>query len=238
MLAGGRADVDDPVGVPDHVSSCSTTNSELPDALSGRARAAAPRCRPGAGPRTARRARRRRRTGSSGPASPAAAAAARRARASACCARARGSRGRGRAARAEPRATRSSAIRCGDHAPSPGASRARSFAQRAARRRRRAYGLQAAAARAACSGSGATASAMSRPANVTDSASRRSRLPWQSGQSALTMYCDDALLHQRALRVGERVQHVAPRAGEGAHVARLLLALAAPRRVSAGVKPA
>ena len=32
-------------------------------------------------------------------------------------------------------------------------------------------------------------SAMSRPANVTDSDSRRSRLPWQSGHSLLIMYC-------------------------------------------------
>ena len=31
---------------------------------------------------------------------------------------------------------------------------------------------------------------MSRPANFTDSDSRRSRLPWQSGHSVLTIYCE------------------------------------------------
>ena len=34
---------------------------------------------------------------------------------------------------------------------------------------------------------------MSKPANVTDSDSRRSRLPWQVGQSAAIMYCETRL---------------------------------------------
>ena len=66
-----------------------------------------------------------------------------------------------------------------------------------------------------CSGS-RDISAMSSPAKVTDSASGLSRLPWQTGQSALDMNCDTRRLHHRALGGGEGLQDVSARAGERA----------------------
>ena len=112
MLAGRRADVDDPVGVADHVELVLDDEQRVALRLQPIERArAAPRCRQDAGRPTARRARTPRRTGSSAPASRGAAAAARPATASACCARASGSRARDRAARRAARPT-SSAMRC------------------------------------------------------------------------------------------------------------------------------
>ena len=50
------------------------------------------------------------------------------------------------------------------------------------------------------------------PANVTDSASRLSRLPWQTGSQLLSMYCATRRFIIGALRGGEGVQHVLARA--------------------------
>ena len=58
------------------------------------------------------------------------------------------------------------------------------------------------------------------------------------GAQAADHVARHALLHQRALRRREGVQHVLARAHERALVARLRLALAARPCVSAGVKPA
>ena len=186
---------------------------------------AAPRCPPDAGRRTARRARRRRRTGSSGPASPGAAAAARPATASACCARARGSRGRGSSSTRDSRgdALRDDALflrqvrraahvgraACADRRRRRGARVAR--AALAARRRGRAPA--SASRRAAQHATGSAAGATSRrcrgPANVTASASRLQPLAAGRPGSRADHEARDALLHQRALRRRERLQHVA-----------------------------
>jgi hypothetical protein len=58
----------------------------------------------------------------------------------------------------------------------------------------------------------------------TDKASFLSRLPLHDRAQRAHHEARHALLHQRALRGGEGVQHVVARAHEGAHVARLRLA--------------
>ena len=261
-LAGVRADVDEPVGAAHHVEVVLDDEERVAGApRAGRARAAAPRCRPDAGRRRARRARRRRRTGSSGSAWPGAGAAARRATASACCGRARGSRGRARCSVAM-RATQvgGDALRgdalllrqvgraahvgraCVRRAAGGDAARGVASALRGQRRPRRGRRRIAARGRREQLGQASSGSCdsapMSRPAKVTDSASRLSRLPWHAGQSAADHEARHALLHQRALRGREGVQHVPARAGEGAHVARLRLAAQRARASRPGVKPA
>jgi hypothetical protein len=65
---------------------------------------------------------------------------------------------------------------------------------------------------------------MSWPATRTDSASFFSRLPLHDGAQRAHHEARDAVLHERALRGREGVQHVLARAGEGALVAGLHLA--------------
>ncbi len=62
---------------------------------------------------------------------------------------------------------------------------------------------------------------MSNPANVTESDSRRSRFAVAERTFAAEHELRHALFHGRALGVRERVQHMAARAGERAHVAGL-----------------
>ena len=65
---------------------------------------------------------------------------------------------------------------------------------------------------------------MSTPAKVTESASALQPLAVADRADRAGQVARDALLHQRALRRRERVQHVIARTGEGAHVGRLGLA--------------
>ena len=209
--------------------------ASCPPPSAGRAPAAAPRCRPGAARRTARRARRPRRTGSTAPASPAAAAAARPARASACCARASGSRGRGRAGR-RAGATRS----CGDP---PGDHRLLRVLRRAASpARRRPVRVRAEDRRPAASAAARDISAMSSPANVTDSASRPEPLAAAAGQSALDQVLRAPASSSAALSVLANVCSTYRRALVNVPmVARLLLPLERPphlRRACSRRRPA
>ena len=170
----------------------------------------------------------------SGSASPGAAAAARRATASACCGRATDSRGRARAASrcaragrrrcaarrcASPRtgwacgARRARRVRRAAGGDAPRVSRLRAAARlsvgAAARRRRSGPRRPARAPRRRGRAAAATASPMSSPAKR-----HRQRLALQplavAGRAdAADHEARDALLHQRALRRREGVQHVA-----------------------------
>ena len=213
--------------------SCSTTKSELPGALSccKRAQQRLAVGRMQAGRRLVEHVDDAEQV-ASGSASPGAAAAVRRATASACCDRATGSRGRAPAAcdaleqvvgdalrgdalflRQVGRAAHVGRAAC---AEPPAATRRRvarararlrvAASPRAARRSGRGDRLSTSATRS--SGS-CDSSPMSSPAKVTDSASRFSRLPWHAGHSAADHEARHALLHQRALRGREGVQHVA-----------------------------
>ena len=196
-------------------------------------------------------------------ASRAAGAAVRRTTASACCDRATDSRGRGRSA-CRARSSKSRAMRCAATrfssdrfgvrrtsgaalcAEPPRATRCRGVAIRSFVATRLTGVVVVRRPVSAAMGASSSASGqrqranspMSSPANVTDSASRLQPLAVTGRAGAADHEARHALLHQRALRRRERVQHVAARAGERALVARLAPCVFSAARVSFGVKPA
>ena len=192
-----------------------TANCRRPSA--DRARSAALRCRRDAGRRRARRARRRRRTDWSAPAWRAAGAAVRRARAWACCVRATDSRGP-RSSRTARRATRS----CGDP-----------LGDDRLLRMRRGHLRQRGGAAVGVGREDCGQPLQRQPRHLGDVEAGEFHGERFAAQAlavaeravAADHVLRDALLHQRALGVGEGVQHVALGAGEGALIAGLLLAL-------------